>query len=35
MDNKFWQLTCNKSAEDMQKICPQQAVARHANICLL
>ena len=31
MDNKFWQLTCNKSADNLQQTCHEQIGASHAN----
>ena len=34
-DNKFEQSTCNKSVDNLQQTCPQQAVASHANPYLL
>ena len=31
VDNKFWQSTCNKSVDNLQPTCRQQAVASYAN----
>ena len=31
VDNKFRQSTCNKSVDNLQQTCRQQAVASHAN----
>ena len=31
VDNEFWQSTCNKSVDNLQQTCRQQAVVSHAN----
>ena len=35
MDNKFEQSTCNKSVDNLQQTCHQQAVASHAKRILI
>ena len=31
MDDRFWQSTCNKSIDNLQQTCRQQAVKNNAN----